>query len=88
MNYLTVFGKTFTFATSLTLNVALRGCNLCAFHAHYARTRLYNSCGKKTSGHCIASLKGYKELFLSGPWPDTITLHAVKGKNTIVITVI
>ena len=34
---------------------------------------------------CIASLKGYKELFLSGPWPDTITLHAVKGKNTIVI---
>ena len=37
---------------------------------------------------CIASLKGYKELFLSGPWPDTITLHAVKGKNTIVITVI
>ena len=37
---------------------------------------------------CIASLKGYKELFLSGAWPDTITLHAVKGKNTIVITVI
>ena len=37
---------------------------------------------------CIASLKGYKELFLSGPWPDTITLHAVKGKSTIVITVI
>ena len=36
---------------------------------------------------CIASLKGYKELFLSGPWPDTITLHAVKGKSTIVITV-
>ena len=36
---------------------------------------------------CIACLKGYKELFLSGPWPDTITLHAVKGKNTIVITV-
>ena len=36
---------------------------------------------------CIASLKGYKELFLSGPWPDTITLHAVKGINTIVITV-
>ena len=37
---------------------------------------------------CIASLKGYKELFLSGPWPKTITLHAVKGKSTIVITVI
>ena len=36
---------------------------------------------------CIASLKGYKDLFLSGPWPDTITLHAVKGKSTIVITV-
>ena len=36
---------------------------------------------------CIASLKGYKDLFLSGPWPDTITLHAVKGKNTIIITV-
>ena len=36
---------------------------------------------------CIASLKGYKELFLSGPWPKTITLHAVKGKSTIVITV-
>ena len=36
---------------------------------------------------CIASLKGYKELFLNGPWPETITLHAVKGKNTIVITV-
>ena len=37
---------------------------------------------------CIASLKGYKELYLSGPWPDSITLHAVKGQNTIVITVI
>ena len=37
---------------------------------------------------CIASLKGYKDLYLSGPWPDSITLHAVKGKNTIVITVI
>ena len=36
---------------------------------------------------CIASLKGYKELFLSGPWPDTIILHAVKGKSTIVINV-
>ena len=36
---------------------------------------------------CIASLKGYKELFLSGPWPKTITLHAVKGKSTIIITV-
>ena len=35
---------------------------------------------------CIASLKGYKELFLSGPWPDTITLNAVKGKSTIVIS--
>ena len=35
---------------------------------------------------CIASLKGYKEQFLSGPWPDTMTLHAVKGKSTIVIT--
>ena len=37
---------------------------------------------------CIASLKDFKELFLSGPWPETITLHAVKGKSTIVITVI
>ena len=36
---------------------------------------------------CIASLKGYKELFLSGPWPETITLHAVKGKSTIVIAI-
>ena len=35
---------------------------------------------------CIASLNGYKELFLCGPWPDTMTLHAVKGKSTIVIT--
>ena len=35
---------------------------------------------------CIASLKGYKDLFLSGPWPDTITLHAVKGKSTVIIT--
>ena len=35
---------------------------------------------------CIASLNGYKEQFLSGPWPDTMTLHAVKGKSTIVIT--
>ncbi len=25
--------------------------------------------------------------FLSGPWPDSITLLAVKGKNAIVITV-
>jgi len=37
---------------------------------------------------CIASLKGYKELFLSGPWPDTITLHAVKGKSTLVIALV
>jgi hypothetical protein len=37
---------------------------------------------------CIASLKGYKEVFLSGPWPDTLTLNAVKGKSTIVISVI
>ena len=35
---------------------------------------------------CIASLKGYMDLFLSGPWPDTITLHAVKGKSTVIIT--
>ena len=28
----------------------------------------------------------HKELFLCGPWPDTMTLHAVKGKSTIVIT--
>ena len=36
---------------------------------------------------CIASLKGYKEMFPSGPWPDTITLSAIKGKSTIVIAV-
>ena len=36
---------------------------------------------------CIASLKGYKEMFLSGPWPDAITLSAIKGKSTIVIAV-
>ena len=37
---------------------------------------------------CIASLKGYKEVFLSGLWPDTLTLNAVKGKSTIVIAII
>jgi uncharacterized membrane protein YgcG len=35
----------------------------------------------------IASLSGYGEVFLTGEWPDTITLHANGGHNTIIIFV-
>ena len=35
----------------------------------------------------IASKSGYREVFLTGPWPDTITLNALAGDSTVIIIV-
>jgi hypothetical protein len=35
----------------------------------------------------IASKSGYREVFLTGPWPDTITLNALAGDTTVIIIV-
>ena len=35
----------------------------------------------------IASKSGYREVFLTGPWPDTITLNALTGDSTVIIIV-
>ena len=35
----------------------------------------------------IASKSGYKEVYLTGPWPETITLNALTGDNTIIIII-
>jgi hypothetical protein len=35
----------------------------------------------------IASKNGYSEVFLTGPWPETITLNALAGDSTVIIIV-
>ena len=35
----------------------------------------------------IASKSGYQEVYLTGPWPDTITLSANAGDSTVIIIV-
>jgi len=35
----------------------------------------------------IASKSGYQEVFLTGPWPETITLNARTGDSTVIIIV-
>ena len=35
----------------------------------------------------IASKSGYREVYLTGPWPDTITLNALTGDSTVIIIV-
>ena len=35
----------------------------------------------------IASKSGYQEVFLTGAWPDTITLNALGGDSTVIIIV-
>lgn len=35
----------------------------------------------------IASKSGYAEVYLTGPWPDTITLNALAGDRTVIIIV-
>lgn len=35
----------------------------------------------------IGSLSGYQEVFLTGPWPDTIVLNALSGDSTVIIIV-
>ena len=35
----------------------------------------------------IASKSGYAEVFLTGDWPDTITLNALSGDSTVIIIV-
>jgi len=35
----------------------------------------------------IASKSGYQEVYLTGPWPDTITLNALIGDSTVIIIV-
>ena len=35
----------------------------------------------------IASKSGYQEVFLTGAWPDTITLNATSGDSTVIIIV-
>ena len=34
----------------------------------------------------IASKKGYEEVFLSGPWPETITLHTSGSDSTVIVS--
>jgi len=36
---------------------------------------------------CIASLNGFEEEFLTGEWPDVITLRAKRGSRTVSIVV-
>ena len=36
---------------------------------------------------CIASLSGFKEVFLTGEWPDVITLHSNRGSRIVTIIV-
>ena len=35
----------------------------------------------------IASKSGYAEVYLTGPWPSTITLNALTGDSTVIIIV-
>ena len=35
----------------------------------------------------IASKSGYADVYLTGPWPDTITLNALSGDRTVIIIV-
>lgn len=35
----------------------------------------------------IASKSGYSEVYLTGPWPSTITLNALNGDSTVIIIV-
>lgn len=35
----------------------------------------------------IASKSGYSEVYLTGPWPETITLNALAGDSTVIIIV-
>lgn len=35
----------------------------------------------------IASKSGYAEVFLTGPWPETIMLNALSGDSTVIIIV-
>ena len=35
----------------------------------------------------IASKSGYQEVYLTGPWPSTITLNALAGDSTVIIIV-
>jgi len=35
----------------------------------------------------IASKSGYQEVYLTGPWPNTITLNALIGDSTVIIIV-
>ena len=35
----------------------------------------------------IASKSGYQEVYLTGPWPETITLNANAGDSTVIIIV-
>ncbi len=35
----------------------------------------------------IGSLSGYQEVYLTGEWPDTITLNALTGDSTVIIIV-
>ena len=35
----------------------------------------------------IASMSGYQEVYLTGTWPETITLNALAGDSTVIIIV-
>ncbi|MBO6258311.1 MAG: hypothetical protein J6M93_03110, partial [Succinivibrio sp.] len=35
----------------------------------------------------IASKSGYQEVYLTGAWPETITLNALSGDSTVIIIV-
>ena len=35
----------------------------------------------------IACLNGYQEVYLTGDWPETITLNALAGDSTVIIIV-
>lgn len=82
--YYSVNGKALTLALDSLAEQYLDGQNITIDDVEQAISDYATANPKSIT---IASKSGYADVYLTGPWPETITLNALTGDSTVIIIV-
>ena len=82
--YYSVNGKALTMALTPLTERYVAGENVTIDHVEQA---ICDYAAEHAKSIQIAAKSGYNDVFLTGPWPNTITLNALVGDNTVIIIV-
>ena len=82
--YYSMNGKALTMALTPLAERYVAGENVTIDHVEQA---ICDYAAEHAKSIQIAAKSGYNDVFLTGPWPNTITLNALVGDSTVIIIV-